>query len=260
MKKHSIVIIALLLFILPAYAEVTEWIYITRGNHFLVMDPQTRKIIKQESLPEKESYNIFTTPGGKFLFLVASHDDTKAIVIDTETHAVMHSETLPPNTTRIAFSSMGDRMYSGTDTKYVSVSDHRRSRFSNTQTLQTSLGTGEIAFNRRGTRIYGNNKTGLAYFLEQDLSIIQEIRLRKVYNWFAASNFRFLFGIALDKTKIVSIDERKAKKIAELKVDVQDAKINNRGDTVFVLTNNEILRLQFPEIHITRQHPPAQAC
>lgn len=203
-----------------------EWIYAASGSRYLVMNPQDGAIVRRGELrvegfdpgfgtPDGVSTpEIVPTPGGRYVFFVFAAED-RAIVVDAETHSPVWAVDLPGGTRSIVFSTMGATILAYTGgTTWVEV-PHRQGRITGPGRPAPSFGGESPAFNRRGTRVYGNRGEELVYALADSGEPVQSLSLEDgPYDWSISPNFRFLVGTS--ESGLAVVDEARGRVLGYL--------------------------------------------
>ncbi|MEE8442104.1 MAG: PQQ-binding-like beta-propeller repeat protein, partial [Spirochaetia bacterium] len=224
-----------------------EWLYVSRSGAYAVINPADGAIVSAGELladgfqPEPSSVpEIVPTPGGRYVFFVYAQQD-KAIVVDAETHLVAWAADLPRNAETIQFSSIGDRLYVLRSDGSRVVLEHRQGEVSETRSDAPALDVGRIGFNRRATRLYGNDGRNLVYSLASTGELVRTVPLRGgPYDWSVSPNFRFLLGRSRTDGRLVLIDEQRARAVAYADVgEVAGEPLFDAGSgSVYVLTDS----------------------
>ena len=222
LAARAVLALALLLTATAGLAAQAEWIYLGRGNHFAVIDPETGDqagggvLTSGEFRPDGSATpEVVPTPGGRYVFFFYPDDDA-AIVVDAETHQVAWGVRLPYGSERLQFSSMGDSVYVQASGSRVAL-PHRQGQLTGSPAPAPSVEPGGIAFNRRATRIYGERDGRLVYLLAHNGEQVAEVRLSGgPHDWQSSPNFRFLVGAAKDGSSITLVDEQRARAVGRL--------------------------------------------
>jgi DNA-binding beta-propeller fold protein YncE len=193
-----------------------EWIYVARGEQYVVVDPADGAIVASERLatasfepPGGQSPDIVPTPGGRYVFFFYPDADA-AVVVDAESHEVVWSVELPAGSERLDFSSMGDALFVQTAGGRM-VLPHRRGEVVGPPEGAPELDDGAVAFNRRATRIYGQRGNRLVYLLARNGDSVAEVLVGGEHDWRISPSFRYLLGTARDGSGIVLVDEQRAR-------------------------------------------------
>lgn len=217
----AVVALALLLLFAESLAAGDDWVYVASSNRFAVIDPSVGEIIREGVLETsdfrtegEETPTIVPTPGGRYVFFHFSDFD-RAVVVDAETHQVARSVELPFGTERLQFSSMGNQIFALQRDGRRTQLPHRRGEITGPGSLAPHLGPESVAFNRRATRIYGNDGNDLVFVLENGGNAIRTIGLRGgPYEWQVSANFRYLLGSS--PSGLTLVDEQRGRAVGYL--------------------------------------------
>jgi len=217
-SSGSVVALALLVLFAESVAAGDDWVYVASSNRYAVIDPSVGEIMREGVLETsdfrtegEQTPTIVPTPGGRYVFFHFSDFD-RAVVVDAETHQVTWSVELPFGTERLQFSSMGNQIFAlQRDGRRIQL-PHRRGEITGTGGIAPLLGPESIAFNRRATRIYGNNGNDLVFVLENGGNVIRTIDLRGgPYEWQVSANFRYLLGSS--SSGLTLVDEQRGRAV-----------------------------------------------
>ena len=207
----------------------SEWIYAASGSRYLVMNPDDGTIVHRGELradgfapgagnpgtaSRTATPQIVPTPGGRYVFFLFPRAD-RAVVVDAESHLPVWAVDLPRGTRSIVFSTMGDTILAHTGgTSWVEL-PHRQGKITGPERPAPAFGGGTLAFNRRGTRVYGNRGGELVYALSSSGDSVQTVRLDGgPYDWQISPNFRFLVGASQGGLAVV--DEARGRVVGYL--------------------------------------------
>ncbi len=180
-------------------------------NELVVIDPSNRTIAANIELTSGQADGIYPTPGGKFIF-VTLRDSADIAIVDFETRSQSGQiSILNKEPARLTFTPRGEELYvsyqSGED---IDIFSHRRAAL--TYRAAVSLGdhNGNIGFNRRATRIYQGEESGLVYYLRKDHSVIRRVKQNtSAANLAIGPNFRYIWSVSDNRLSIV--DERRGR-------------------------------------------------
>ncbi len=205
------------LFLVVALAGAESWLYAVRGEQYAVLDPQSGDTVHSGIL-SVDGYTpsagaevtIVPTPGGRYVFFHIPSDDV-AVVVDAESHQPARVVALPDGVQSLQFSSMGDTAYLLRDGDRVAV-PHRRGELESEQSAGPELAPGLVAFNRRATRVFGQQGRDLIYARAAGGDPIADVSVgNEVHDWYISPNFRYLLGAAQSGDGLVLVDEQRAR-------------------------------------------------
>ncbi|MFW5844466.1 MAG: hypothetical protein ACOCW6_11105 [Spirochaetota bacterium] len=228
-NPRAILLLVLLLAVGQLGFAESEWIYAASGSQYLVLNPGDGTIVRRGELradgfalgngdtgiaSQSETPRIVPTPGGRYVFFVYSKAD-RAVVVDAESHLPVWTVDLPRGTRSIVFSTMGDTILAHTGgTSWVEL-PHRQGRITGPGRPAPTFGGGSLAFNRRGTRVYGNRGGDLVYALSSSGEPVQTVSLEGgPYDWHISPTFRFLVGAS--QAGLAVVDEVRGRVVGYL--------------------------------------------
>lgn len=222
MKNSLRAVLSLILFLAVGRAvfSQSEWIYAASGPEYLVMNPDDGRIVRRGELrvdgsaPDTGTPQIVPTPGGRYVFFVFPQA-SQAVVVDAESHLPVRTVDLPEGTRSIVFSTMGTTILAHTGgTSWVEL-PHRQGRITGPGSPAPFFEGDALAFNRRGTRVYGNRGGELVYALTDSGESVQSVPLEGgPYDWHISPNFRFLVGAS--EGGLVAVDEARGRVVGYL--------------------------------------------
>jgi len=194
------------------FVAADEWIYVTRGSSYAVIDPSNGRVVHSDVVTDVELSSqlaVVPTPGGRYVFLY-SKELRSAYVIDAQTHELVRAETLPPGISSVQFNSMGEELVALRENGSRLSISHRKGELGAVGEWETDFDSARVAFNRRATRVYGSRGPDLEYVLAIDGSVITSVDIGGSYDWSVSPGFRFLLG-SDDSGTLVLVDEQRAR-------------------------------------------------
>lgn len=211
MNVRALGIALILAFIVAGSGISQEWLYVSRGGAYVAYDPSGGTVVHSDVFEGSSGdIEIVPTPGGAYVFFF-DRPLNRAFVVDTNTHEVAWVEQLPPGTERIQFNSMGEQVIAEVNGNRIAIA-HRRGRLGDESTLEANLDLGQVAFNRRATRVYGSRGNSLEIVLAADGSRVASVRTGGAFDWRTSPNFRYLLGTD-SRGKVILVDEQRARSV-----------------------------------------------
>ncbi len=223
MLKRSLLLLSLIFIFLNATLFATGesgWIYVLNrnDNEISVIEPGEKRLVSRIPLSGQGPTGIYPAPSGKYLFITFKGSELISVV-DTEEQKEIKTftaENIKPET--ITFSPMGDWVYMTHSTSNeITVFRHKKLVLEAADNFPLGTAGTPIVLNRRGTRFYRSSPDGLAVVYAKTNRIIKNVTFPNgSMTWAFSPDFRYLWGIGLEKEVVVVIDEKKARLVKTL--------------------------------------------